>query len=182
MNKWYPIFIGIMIGFLFSGIILLIATRPKGKPITIQNNTTPFSIFFEVYGAVKKPGVYSSGPSVRVQDAVDIAGGFTENADLMMSHLSAIVNDGDRILIPTKMIYETTITPQIIKNSLNIIHLNSATIQDLMTLPGIGETKAKEILRFRETNGSFSEIADLLNIPGIGEKTIEQFLDRITVD
>ena len=51
-----------------------------------------------------------------------------------------------------------------------------------MTLPGIGETKAKEIIRFREVNGSFDEIADLLNIPGIGEKTIEQFLDRITVE
>ena len=60
--------------------------------------------------------------------------------------------------------------------------LSSATIQDLRTLPGIGETKAKEIIRFREVNGSFDEIADLLNIPGIGEKTIEQFLDRITVE
>ncbi|GAP41355.1 helix-hairpin-helix domain-containing protein [Flexilinea flocculi] len=182
MNKWYPIFIGIILGFLFSGIILLISTKPKGKPIIINNNTTPISIHFEVYGAVKKPGVYSAALSIRVQDAVALAGGLKENADLIMSNLSAKVFDGDRIIIPTKTIYEATITPQLPKNTINMIHLNSATIQDLMTLPGIGETKAKEIIRFREVNGSFDEIADLLNIPGIGEKTIEQFLDRITVE
>ena len=124
MNKWYPIFIGIILGFLFSGIILLISTKPKGKPIIINNNTTPISIHFEVYGAVKSQRVYSAALSIRVQDAVALAGGLKENADLIMSNLSAKVFDGDRIIIPTKTIYEATITPQLPKNTINMIHLN----------------------------------------------------------
>ncbi|MHC1770803.1 MAG: helix-hairpin-helix domain-containing protein [Flexilinea sp.] len=182
MNKWYPIIAAVLVGILFSGVVLLISSRPKGVPITLSNNSTPVDIRFEIYGAIKQPGVYSAPGSLRVEDAINYAGGLSEPADASASNLSARVNDGDKIIIPTKSVFEATITP-VTRNSIHErINLNTAVLEDLLTLPGIGEIKANDILLYRDTNGGFTDISDLLNIPGIGEKTIEQFLDLITVE
>lgn len=182
MNKWYPIIAAVLVGILFSGVVLLISAKPKGVPIILSNNSTPINIRFEIYGAINQPGVYSAPASLRVEDAVDYAGGLSEFADASASNLSARVNDGDKIIIPTKSAFEATITPIIRNNTHEQINLNTAGLEELLTLPGIGEIKAKDILLYRDSNGGFKDVSDLLNIPGIGEKTIEQFLDLITVE
>ncbi len=183
MNKWwYPVILAVLVGILFSGIILLIASAPRGVPIVLSNLSTPAKIRFEIYGAIRQPGVYSAPANIRVEDAVAYAGGFTESADISASHLAAAVSDSDQILIPTRALYEATITPMIKNSTGEKINLNTADIEELQSLPGIGEKKAKDIIHFRETNGGFSDVADLLDIPGFGEKTVDQFLDLITIE
>ncbi len=148
----------------------------------LSNLSTPEGVRFEIYGAVKQPGLYSAPANIRVEDAVSYAGGFYGTADVAASNLTKHVFDGDRILIPTQAPFEPTITPAVKGSIREQIDLNTAEIEALMSLPGIGEKKAKDILDFREANGGFTDVADLLDVPGIGEKTIEQFLDLVTVN
>ena len=86
MNKWQILVSGILIGFLFSALIILFADQQKGKPILLQAESTPGTIQFEVLGAVRNPGIYSSESIIRVIDAVNLAGGLTENADAQNSN------------------------------------------------------------------------------------------------
>lgn len=182
MKNWSGIIVGVIIGLLISGLILLIATNPEEEVLTLEPRPTMRPMQIEIYGAIRRPGIYAFSQAATVNDLVEAAGGLSADADPEGSRLAARVYDGDRILIPTRSIAEITLTPFQNPKISSKINLNTATIAELMTLPGIGEKKAGEIVNYRETVGPFEKVEDLLRIDGFGEKTIDRFYDLITVD
>jgi competence protein ComEA len=147
------------------------------------------TLYTDIKGEVKKPGVYELIPGERVKDAIVKAGGFTENADEKQVNLALKVTDEMIIYIPKigEELSNSAIAPQANTAATNSgtnqgkINLNTASSQELTELPGIGPAKAEAIMEYRETNGQFKTIEDLKEISGIGEKTFEKLQDLITV-
>ena len=134
-------------------------------------------------GAVQNPDkVYYLPEGARVADAIEIAGGAVEGADLSQLNLAAYVKDGQRIRVPfagESLSAEEAGTEGQTKHLTNI---NSATKIELIQLPGIGDTTADKIIAYREEHGGFSSIEELMNVPGIGQTKFESLKDLISVD
>ena len=137
-------------------------------------------IWVHVCGEVKKPGVYSLKAGSRVFDAVDAAGGFTKDADGESLNLAAVLEDECRIQVLSKKEKkkEEAVSEEETDKKVN---LNTATREELMTLPGIGEKRAEAILNLREQKGTFSKIEDLLEVEGIKEGIFNKIKDLIKV-
>ncbi len=153
---------------------------------------TPAPALVQVVGAVTAPGIYQLDVNHRVLDAIDAAGGMTDNAAIGNINLAAPVKDGARILVPSILPRSTVPSDDIDTASTSAdqvgsspsevgatapsgfpINLNSATVEQLKALPGIGETRASQIIAFRSSIGEFSTLEQLLEISGIGTKTLE---------
>lgn len=136
-------------------------------------------IYVHVCGEVNNPGVYRFAKEPRVIDVVKQAGGFTKKADKAGVNLAEIVTDGTQLIIEakTKKIKHKT-EEDVNSNRLNI---NTASKEELMTLSGIGESKATQILSYRESNGKFHAIEDIMKISGIKEGVFNKIKDYITV-
>lgn len=141
------------------------------------------SIIVDVKGEVKKPGVYEVSPSSRVNDVIQLAGGFTKEADENQINLAQKVEDEMVIIIPKIGDEKATISSTVSSAGVDEskVNINQATKEELETLPGIGPAKAQAILDFREENGHFKEVEDLLQVNGIGEKTLENLQEHIAV-
>lgn len=160
------------------------------------------TIFIDIKGEVDNPGVYEMQCGDRVIDAVQIAGGFTDEATTDNVNLSKKLKDESVIIIPSylkdyenvtiKNDYEIDINDDIvqseknesdekIESSSNLININTASVVELMSLDGIGESKAKAIIEYRDINGDFKNILDIKNVSGIGESIYEKIKDYITV-
>ena len=144
-----------------------------------------------VCGAVKQEGVYSLPEGSRITDAVAAAGGFSEAADVTFHNLAAKVRDGEKIYVPTKEEMKTlSVTERVNQAGQKeengapdrIVNLNTAGKEELMTLDGIGESRAESILHYRQKTGPFQKIEELKNISGIGDAMFERIRDRITVE
>ncbi len=144
----------------------------------------------QIDGCVNKPGVYPFKKEDRIKDIVEIAGGFTKDADKKSVNLAMKLKDEMKIYIPSKS--ETskaqnndTENSQIVtikdSNSGNLVNINTADSNKLQTLPGIGPSKAKKIIEFREKN-QFKKIEEIKNVDGIGDKTFESLKSLITID
>ncbi|GAA0457361.1 helix-hairpin-helix domain-containing protein [Alkalibacillus silvisoli] len=133
----------------------------------------------DVKGEVKETGVISVEAGKRVVDVIELAGGFTEDADTNHVNLAELVYDEMVIYVPN--LKEGESVPHSNLEANNQIRVNSATIDELTSLPGIGEQRAKTIIDYREEHGPFSNVEDLLNISGIGEKTLENFKDDVVI-
>ncbi|WP_058307389.1 helix-hairpin-helix domain-containing protein [Gracilibacillus massiliensis] len=135
----------------------------------------------DIKGAVEMPGVYVVSEVDRVQDAIEQAGGFLQDADVQRLNLAERVYDEMVIYVPT--VGEVEDGAGKIGSSAvdNKIKINTATMEEIQTIPGIGEVKAAEIVKYRETYGRFEAIADLMNVSGIGEKTVEKMEEYVRV-
>ena len=131
-------------------------------------------------GEVCNPGIYELPKGSRISDAVTLAGGLTENASPDYWNLAQILTDGEMISFPTKE--EAKERDSVVPEAESKININSATLEQLLTLSGIGEAKGKAILSYREEHGSFSKKEDLLNVSGIGSAVLEKIKDDIMVD
>ncbi len=181
MEKWFTVIIAVLITIIFCGILLLFYEKPAENAILISTNAFDSSIKFEIYGAVNKPGIYDIKSGSRVSDGISLAGGFSKNADNISSHQSAFIHDGDIIIIPTRTSEEIFITTTPFLNLLKKIDLNSAGKEELMTLPGIGNKKAEDILSLRKSRNGFTSINDLLDVTGIGQHILDQINDLIII-
>lgn len=137
-------------------------------------------IVVDVGGAVKNPKVVELTEGCRIEDAIEAAGGLTEDADLSNVNRAAFIEDGEKIYIPEKggeamagMGSEGSFDDK--------VNLNTATSEELQTLNGVGPATAEKILNYRQENGSFRSIEDLKNISGIGDKTFEKLKDHIGI-
>ena len=153
------------------------------------------SIAVYVCGAVKWPGVYELSASARVYQAVEAAGGFRDDADQEWVNQAQFLQDGGKIRIYTRLetdqmrqegLEEGSVLPegqdaQTEQAGESPVNLNTATREELMTLPGIGEAKADAVIAYREENGGFSSPEEIMNISGIKEAVFSQIKDRITV-
>lgn len=138
------------------------------------------SVWIYVCGEVRSPGVYELPEGSRITDAVEAAGGMTEEASKTYLNLAEPVSDGQKIEVPSAEMAQA-LTEAAAESTSGVVNLNRATEAELMTLSGIGESKAKEIIRYRETKGGFQKPEDLMNIPGIKEGVFNKIRDQITV-
>ena len=155
-----------------------------------KENEDNSSKMCQIDGCVNKPGVYSFKNDDRIKDIIDLAGGFTKDADTKSVNLAMKLKDEMKIFIPSKneiskLQNHNTENSQIVtlkdNNSTNLVNINTADSNKLQTLPGIGPSKAKKIIEFREKN-QFKKIEELKNVDGIGEKTFESLKNLITID
>lgn len=159
-------------------------------------------IVVDIKGSVNKPGVYKIKENARVNDAIEASGGLSKNANTRFINLSKLLKDGDVVVIYSneeienakkeeKIVVETPCVCEEVKNDAcykeeikdnnNKININTATINELMNLDGIGEAKAKLIIEYRTKNGNFKDIKDIMKVKGISETLYSKFKENITI-
>jgi len=151
-------------------------------------------IVVHIAGEIKNPGIVRTTEGARIADIIDEAGGLTEQADITEVNLAYVIEDGQKIVIPskteeTKNEYISTENGEGIiqehhqqeTTQNKIININKATEQELQQLEGIGEATAIKIIEYRNQNGDFKQIEDLKNVPGIGETKFEAIKANIKV-
>ena len=158
------------------------------EEITIE---TENKIYVHVVGEVKNPGVYEMSLGDRVFHAIEKAGGATEDADLDSINLAEKLKDGEKIIVYSKEMLNSNVDvsektasenqKMYFKSQSNLININTASREELETLPGIGEVLAQRIIDYRRTNGYFKSIEEIKEVSGIGEKKFEAIKDLITV-
>jgi competence protein ComEA len=124
-------------------------------------------LFVDVVGAVRRPGLYRIGQGSRVADAVRRAGGATPKAQLELVNLAALVADGEQVVVPRRAGVVGVGSAGASAPS-GPVHLNSATIEQLDELPGVGPVTAQKIVDYRTAHGGFSSVDELDAVPGIG--------------
>ena len=169
--------------------------------ITKEESKEPEYIYVDLKGAIEVPNVYKLEKGSRTIDLINEAGGLLNNANTRFINLSKELKDGDAIVIYTNeeieeakksnIIYvETPCVCEEVKNDAcynennnndSKININTATLEELMTLSGIGEAKAKSIIEYRETNGKFNNIEDIINVQGISETIFNKIKENITI-
>lgn len=139
-----------------------------------------------VSGAVKHPGVYRYYGTARVCDAIEAVGGLLKSADRDSVNLARILNDGEQITVLTKAQAKKKAAQSVSgtdtgREQTELIDINKASLDELMTLPGIGQAKANLILNYRSENGLFAKKEDLMKISGIKEGVYNKIKDLITI-
>jgi competence protein ComEA len=139
-------------------------------------------IVVHVVGAVRRPGLYALRKGARIADAVRRAGGTTRHADLEAINLAAPAEDGLQVVVPRRQ-------PPVAASggaaepgdasSSGPVHLNTATLEQLDTLEGVGPATAQKILDYRQEHGGFASVDDLAQIPGIGPKRLAALRDKV---
>ncbi|MHA3224958.1 helix-hairpin-helix domain-containing protein [Globicatella sulfidifaciens] len=213
MNKIYDIFKEnkvVLVILIFSILYFLFQNQPEtvsflsesGETImdealltmstteTTEITTQETIIYVDIKGEVREPGVYQLSNGARVMDAIESAGGLTNEADEDQLNLALLLSDQMVIVVPNinqtleeefslvnHFANEITEEPH---NDLKI-NINVADVAELTLLPGIGEKKAQAIIDYREEYGSYQTIEDLMNVSGIGQKTFDKLSSMISV-
>ena len=158
---------------------------------------TSQDIYVYICGAVSQEGVYKLEADSRIQDVLDMAGGYSEDAAHGYVNLAEKLTDGMRIYIPTvQEVNESGDTAGVWEQAQPengdagsdtgtgtgvLVNINTADVEQLKTLPGIGDSKARDIVSYRDTNGPFGDVGELKNVSGIGESTFAKLSPYITV-
>lgn len=137
-------------------------------------------IYTYICGAVVNPGVYEISDETRIYECIEFAGGCVEGADISSINLADRVSDGQKIYIPMEgeVVSESDMAGTLSDSRINI---NTATENELTSLPGVGKSRAKDIINYRDKNGSFKSIEDIMNVSGIKEAAFEKIKDLIRV-
>ena len=178
------------------------------KEVKEKNNskTTNTKIMVDIKGEVVNPGIYTLDDNQRVIDVINMAGGITKNADTSVLNLSKKLKDEMVIIVYSyyevkNFSYVKEVEKKVqtecskgindVENDAcidssseeesSVISINTATKEELMTLTGIGEKKAEDIIKYREENGEFTSIEDIKNVKGIGDSLFEKIKDYITL-
>ena len=143
-------------------------------------------ITVDVKGAVKAPGIYDLPVGSRVNDAVQKAGGLTEQADSKSLNLAQKVSDEALVYVPTKgeevANQQTNSGAPSSTSKDKKVNINKAILEELKQVKGLGGKRAQDIIDHREANGKFTSVEELKKVSGIGAKTIEKLKDYVTVD
>ena len=148
------------------------------------------TILVDVKGAVQSEGVYELPSTARVNDAIEAAGGFSDQADKKSVNLAQKLSDEAVVYVASQgenvsVVQSATSSPatgDAGNENTEKINLNTATVADLTTISGIGEKRANDILAYRDSQGGFTSVDDLNNVSGIGDKTLENIRPYVTVD
>jgi competence protein ComEA len=138
------------------------------------------TVLVYICGAVVTPGVYEVENGSRICDVLELAGGFSEDAGTDYLNLAETVSDGEKVYVPTAGELEVELLAEEEAAS-GKININTATKEQLVTLPGIGESKADSIISYRAEHGGFSSIEEIMEIPGIKEAVFSKIKELITV-
>jgi competence protein ComEA len=172
---------GLLLGALTSALIFLAIAGPRGRPIELLPPPTQAPLQVHVAGAVEHPGVYELPRGSIVEDAIQAAGGAAPGADTDRVNLAAELVGGERILVPV-VVNAQAGDGRAAPASDGLLNLNSATADELETLPGIGPGLAQSIVEYREGHGPFAAVEDLLLVPGIGPSRLTQIRELVTVN
>lgn len=158
------------------------------KEQTAEEQAESTRLFVHICGEVVEPGVYELPKKSRIYEAIEAAGGFTDNADESYVNLAMPLEDGMKIRIPAPGEELTgsgdmagAVSGEVGEAADGLVDINSATGQELCTLPGIGESRAESIIAYREQNGGFSCIEDIMKVDGIKEGMFAKMKDKIIV-
>jgi competence protein ComEA len=198
--SWLILIAGVLIGLLAGGAVLLISLPERGNPVVLNPAPSPTPsrlpgptptqkpIAVQIKGQVAKPGIYTLKNEARLADLLRLAGGITQLADDNRVNEALLLCDGDYIYIPA--VNEKI--PETAKNAPGNfqsgtlqydypLDLNTASQAALESLPGIGPTKAADIIAFREQIGRFETVDALVNVPGIGPTTLDAVREYLFV-
>lgn len=164
---------GVLIGLLAAGLIWLSVARPRGESVTLLPTATPSMLTVYVNGAVATPGVYTLPDGSRIDAAITAAGGFLPGAEQTNINLATLLTDGQQINVPGIV--------DISHLNVGRVNINTATVEELNGLPGIGPTTAQAIVDYRQQHGPFQVIQDIQNVPGVGPATFENIKNFINV-
>ena len=210
VKRWlmeYKKVLSIIGGVLAVIVIILVGRRMMASPtkekvmVTNAVNTTrveeattmmPQNCYVDIKGEVLRPGVYEFSCESRIQEVIKKAGGFTEEADETKINLAQKISDQMQIIVPnlhskqeggvTEGNFEkgnsSNSTPSNSKQG--TVNINTATLEELQTIKGIGKKKAEAILQYRKEHGSFRTKEDLLQVKGIGKKALEAIESQVT--
>ena len=206
LTKNQKIIIFIIIIIISIGMLYFIYSKNQIKETTsiedeilISNSTEKEEsekqeqVIIHITGSVKNPGIVKRKEGSRIEDAIEAAGGLTENADITNVNLAYVLDDGIKIKIPSvtdEDIEDEVISENIGENIVeennetskgNIVNINKATESELQELPGIGSSLASKIIEYRNQNGKFNNIEDIKNVNGIGESKYSSIKDLIKV-
>ena len=163
----------------------LVGVNSQSQTESITEESTQQELIYwvvDVKGAVNKPGIYEVAKNMRVQDAIDLAGGLLPNAETRQLNFAQHLADQMLIYVPVEG-EEVEMRPpldSVSEEDVGKININTANEQELQALPGIGEKKALQIVSYRTENGSFATVEDLMEVSGIGQKTFDALKELIT--
>ena len=192
MKQIVYVMIGLLSGFVLAGALFFVARAPSGKAVTLMPSPTKEPIQVHVIGAVVRPGVYAFTEGSRVQDAINAAGGLLAEADPNSINLAAKLEDGQQLDVPfgegaapsssSNAPFTVLSTPGASTSTQDLLNINTASAEDLDSLPGIGPTTAQKIVDYRDQHGPFEHIEDIMNVAGIGPATFDNIKDLIAVE
>lgn len=170
--------LALLVALLLVGRRLTAARAPTQLPVAAQvkplgADSAP-RLVVHVVGAVRRPGLYRLPDRSRIADAVTRAGGPTQKADLSAVNLAAPVADGLQVVVPARAPPGEAGDEPPSSGPQGPVHLNTATLEELDALPGVGPVTAQKILDYRQQHGAFASIDELDAIPGIGPARLEQ--------
>jgi competence protein ComEA len=182
-------------GALLLAALLVVAGRhllsagapqpPRPVPIVAERPRVQEAskLVVHVVGAVRRPGLYRLREGSRIADALARAGGATRKADLALVNLAAPVSDGVQVVVPRRVPVAGAAAPESPGSAAappsGPVHLNTATLEQLDALPGVGPVTAQKILDFRQQNGGFASVDELDAVPGIGPARMEQLRESV---
>lgn len=150
--------------------------------ITKKEEKESVKIVVDIKGEIKNPNIYWLEEGCIIEDLINVAGGITEEGDLSKINRAQKLNDHEVVIIPNINDKESEIESIIpSSNNENKVNINTASINELDTLSGIGPSKAEAIIKYREENGTFKSIEEIKNVTGIGEALFEKFKENITI-
>lgn len=188
LEKLKDLFIGVLFGLCCAGLILLVSRPKPGQAVLLRSPPTPQPLVVNIDGAVHQPGVYTLPRLSRVQDAVEAAGGFTEDASPGSVNLAARLEDESHIYIPSLIKTPDSATagdaaavglsPE--GEVIPLVNINQASLEQLVALPGIGPVTAEKIIQYREEQ-LFTRVEEIQKVPGIGPATYERIRIYLTL-
>jgi competence protein ComEA len=169
-------------------VVLVVAGRQlagagapaPARPVVVEADGSAEArprLVVHVVGAVRRPGLYRLRDGARIADAVARAGGATRKADLALVNLAAPLADGIQVVVPRRQ--AAAPGGRASDGPAGPVHLNTATLEQLDALPGVGPTTAQRILDYRQENGAFSSVDELDAVPGIGPARLEQLRELV---
>lgn len=171
---------------LISSLIIKCTAKPNTKMIADNNKNKDVktqkledNIIIDISGEIKNPGIYKMKGKVRLYEIIDKAGGLKEEANVNSINQARYVKDGEKIIIPSSRNSQSMDTESI-SNENNLVNINTASKEELLKLPGIGEVTAEKIINYRDNN-NFTKIEDLKNVNGIGIATYNKLKNLICV-
>jgi competence protein ComEA len=186
LDRYQNAIFGALIVAIVVGAVALVAGRPAPVEFVIippaPTSTSPPTathapVRVYVSGAVARPDVYTLPWGSIAQDAIALAGGALDSADLTRVNLAHVLRDGDQIYVPA-----AAGTDVVLATASSIVNINEATQEELDSLPGIGPGLAQRIIDYREANGPFLSVEQVTEVPGIGPSKFEEIKDHIAVE
>ena len=171
----------VIFGLLAWVLVSFLNRRAPAQPVTLPLPPTPLPLRVHVSGAVAAPGVYDLPPGSIVEDAIAAAGGATANASLAGLNLARVLRDGDQVMVAETQPTAAGGAASAGEAAGQLLNLNTATVAQLETLPGIGPALAQRIVDYRTANGPFGSLDDLLDVSGIGPAKLDAIRDLVIV-